>query len=66
MDSSLSGSSDDKCPFIYEDRMVFASDRDGGFGGYDLYIVTLKTENGLSRLISEKRSIRCLMNTGQF
>ena len=44
MDSSLSGSSDDKCPFIYEDRMVFASDRDGGFGGYDLYYSNF--ENG--------------------
>lgn len=37
MDSSLSGSSDDKCPFIFENKMVFASDRDGGFGGFDLY-----------------------------
>ncbi len=37
MDSSLSSSSDDKCPFIYKNKMVFASDRDGGFGGFDLY-----------------------------
>ena len=37
MDSSLSSSSDDKCPFIFENKMVFASNRGGGFGGYDLY-----------------------------
>lgn len=36
-DSSLSSSSDDKCPFIFGNKMVFASNRDGGFGGYDLY-----------------------------
>lgn len=28
---------DDKCPFILDDIMVFASNRDGGFGGFDLY-----------------------------
>jgi len=44
MDSSLSSSSDDKCPFIFEDIMVFASDRDGGFGGFDLYYSVF--ENG--------------------
>jgi hypothetical protein len=37
MDSSLSSSSDDKCPFIFENKMVFASNRNGGFGGFDLY-----------------------------
>jgi len=44
LDSSLSGSSDDKCPFIFENRMVFASDRAGGFGGFDLYYTNF--ENG--------------------
>jgi hypothetical protein len=44
MDSSLSGSSNDKCPFIFENRMVFASDRAGGFGGFDLYYSNF--ENG--------------------
>jgi len=45
-DSSLSSSSDDKCPFIYSygNKMVFASNRDGGFGGFDLYYSIL--ENG--------------------
>ena len=36
-DNSLSSSSDDKCPFIFGKKMVFASNREGGFGGYDLY-----------------------------
>lgn len=33
----LSSSSDDKCPFVLGNLMVFASDRAGGFGGFDLY-----------------------------
>lgn len=37
IDSSLSSNSDDKCPFIFDDKMVFASNREGGFGGFDLY-----------------------------
>lgn len=36
-DETLSSNADDKCPFIFEDRLVFASNRAGGFGGYDLY-----------------------------
>lgn len=28
---------DDKCPFICGNIMVFTSDREGGFGGFDLY-----------------------------
>jgi hypothetical protein len=42
--TSLSSSSDDKCPFFFENKMVFASNREGGFGGYDLYYSIL--ENG--------------------
>jgi hypothetical protein len=34
---ALSTGSDDKCPYIRGDFMVFASDRAGGFGGFDLY-----------------------------
>jgi len=41
-DTSLSGSSNDKFPFIDNNVMVFASDRPGGFGGYDLYYSVLK------------------------
>lgn len=37
IDTTLSSDSDDKCPFIFGDKMIFASDRAGGFGGYDLY-----------------------------
>lgn len=33
----LSGPADDKCPYIIGDLMVFTSDRDGGFGGFDLW-----------------------------
>ena len=33
----LSSDEDDKCPYIEDDIMVFTSDRDGGFGGFDLY-----------------------------
>lgn len=36
-DTTLSGDYDDKCPFIFMNVMVFASNRSGGFGGYDLY-----------------------------
>jgi len=42
LDTLLSSSSNDKCPFINGNLMVFASDRPGGFGGYDLYYSILK------------------------
>jgi hypothetical protein len=34
---SVNSSSDDKFPFVYRNIMVFASDRAGGMGGFDLY-----------------------------
>jgi len=37
MDTILSSASDDKCPSITNNLLVFTSNRDGGFGGYDLY-----------------------------
>lgn len=33
----LSSEYNDKCPYIYGDIMVFTSDREGGYGGFDLY-----------------------------
>jgi hypothetical protein len=33
----LSGVADDKCPYIVNDMMVFTSNRDGGYGGFDLW-----------------------------
>ena len=36
-DVVLSSEADDKCPYIFENTLVFASDRPGGYGGYDLY-----------------------------
>ena len=36
-ESVLSGTSNDKCPSVTGNLIVFTSDRDGGYGGYDLY-----------------------------
>lgn len=33
----LSGESDDKCPILFGDYMIFTSNRSGGSGGFDLY-----------------------------
>jgi len=43
-DPILSSGFDDKCPSITNNILVFTSNRDGGFGGYDLYYSYL--ENG--------------------
>ncbi len=34
---NLNSSSNDKCPYINGNLMIFVSDREGGFGGFDLY-----------------------------
>lgn len=39
---SINGPGDDKCPFILGQTMVFASNRQGGYGGYDLYYSVLR------------------------
>ncbi|MFC2150904.1 hypothetical protein ACFLSE_00110 [Bacteroidota bacterium] len=41
----LNSSSNDKCPYIIGNIMVFTSDRDGGYGGYDLYYSELVDGN---------------------
>ena len=38
---ALSSGSDDKCPRIYKNLMVFTSNRPGGYGAYDLYYSNL-------------------------
>jgi hypothetical protein len=39
---SLNSSEEDKCPYILKKIMVYASNRAGGLGGYDLYYSVLK------------------------
>ncbi|MEA1897988.1 MAG: hypothetical protein U9N53_10055 [Bacteroidota bacterium] len=43
-DALLSSEFDDKCPFISHDLLVFTSNREGGFGGYDLYYCRLEDD----------------------
>ena len=43
-DTILSSEFDDKCPFISHDLIVFTSNREGGFGGYDLYYCRLEND----------------------
>lgn len=37
LNSILSSSKNDKCPYLHENIIVFTSDREGGYGGFDLY-----------------------------
>ncbi|MCD6556252.1 MAG: PD40 domain-containing protein [Bacteroidales bacterium] len=41
----LSSSYDDKCPYISGDFLIFTSNRDGGFGGYDLWFSQFKNNS---------------------
>ena len=42
---SINSPYDDKCPMIYGKLMVFASNRPGGLGGYDLYYSEFRNGN---------------------
>lgn len=42
---SVNSTNDDKCPIIFGNMMVFASDRAGGLGGFDLYYSLFKNGN---------------------
>lgn len=44
---TLNSTSHDKCPYINGSLLVFASDRPGGYGGFDLYYST-RSGNGWS------------------
>lgn len=46
--SMLSSSADDKCPFISGNMIVFASDREGGFGGFDLWYAIFNGQDWLT------------------
>ena len=52
----LSSSSDDKCPFVQNDLMIFASNRSGGYGGFDLWF-SKKSNNGWSKPINFGKEI---------
>lgn len=41
----LNSSSDDKCPYVNGELLVFASNRPGGYGGFDLYFSQREGEN---------------------
>lgn len=41
---ALNSSKNDKCPYINGNLIVFASDREGGYGGYDLYFSVLTVD----------------------
>ena len=41
-DADLSSDYDDKCPYILGNLLVFASNRPGGYGGFDLYYAVFK------------------------
>jgi hypothetical protein len=41
-DVNISSDYDDKCPYIFDNMLVFSSNRPGGFGGFDLYYSIFK------------------------
>jgi hypothetical protein len=55
---SLSSGADDKCPYIAGNLMVFTSNREGGYGGFDLYCSVFDGNNW-----SEPTNFGPLINT---
>jgi hypothetical protein len=43
--NSLNSSADDKCPYVNGEMLVFASNRPGGYGGFDLYYSQREGDN---------------------
>ena len=41
----LNSPADDKCPYLNGDLLVFTSNREGGYGGYDLYYSVFENGN---------------------
>jgi hypothetical protein len=42
---SINGNYEEKCPFFYKNILLFASNRPGGMGGYDLYYSVFKNND---------------------
>lgn len=42
--NNLSSTFDDKCPYIFGNKMLLVSNRPGGYGGFDIYISTFENE----------------------
>jgi hypothetical protein len=53
--SNLCSKYNDKCPFLFDNYIVFASDREGGYGGYDLYYSEYINENWTKPINMGKR-----------
>jgi hypothetical protein len=72
---SLSSGADDKCPCVDGSLMVFASNREGGYGGFDLYCSVYDGNNwsepvnlgpGINTPYDEYRPVHFRMDERQF
>ena len=44
-DTIISSSYEDKCPFVFNNTLIFTSNKPGGFGGFDLYYCKFENNN---------------------